>query len=71
MSFYEEFLALGYSKCEARELSCLAENFGDDHITDIQPDEAMQTLIDKLNEIGCTSFRMKADELEKMMKRLI
>lgn len=68
MSFYKDFLALGYSESEARELAYLAENFGDGYVADIELDEATQTIVDKFNEVGCTSFRMSADELAKIMK---
>lgn len=68
MSFYKDFLALGFSESEALELAYIAENVRDDHVADIELGEATQILIDKFNEVGCTSFRMSAGEIAKIMK---
>lgn len=67
MSLYKAFLELGYSESEALELSHLAE-FGDCPVADIEPDEATKNLIDKFNELGCTSFCMDEDEFAKIME---
>lgn len=69
MSLYKEFLELGYSESEANELSHLAK-LGDYPVADIELDEATKIVIDKFNELGCTSFRMNADELAKIYERL-
>ena len=58
MSLYKDFLALGYSDSESLELARLAESFENNSVTDVEIDEATKTIIDKFNELGCTSFRM-------------
>lgn len=69
MSLYKDFLALGYSDSEALELAQLAESFENDPVADVELDEATKIIIDKFNELGCTSFRMSAEELAKIMER--
>lgn len=69
MSLYKDFLALGYSDSESLELARLAESFENNSVADVEIDEATKTIIDKFNELGCTSFRMNAEELAKIMER--
>lgn len=56
MSLYKNSLVLGYSDSEAFELARLAESFENNPVADVGPDEATEIIVDKFNELGCTSF---------------
>lgn len=67
MSFYEDFLSLGYKENEAIELAHIAEECESEFINAYELDEAtIEKIADAFN--GCTSFQMKVEDLANVVR---
>lgn len=62
--YYKEFIMLGYSEDEADALATLAIKQSAE-IPELNPELELK-IIETLNSIGCTSFRMSPEELREI-----